>query len=359
MPRIYLSAAFALLAVAAWPESIYYRSNEIAMPIERIGWFRADEFEYVLEIEEADGREIRTLLRDGEVVSRLEVIARPEGGRREVRMKEGLTQSVEVYDATGRVIRRERYDESGELVEIESMTYREGRLATSTLRSPDGIVISTDSYQYDSEGLLRHVVRLYPEGGEQRSEYTFQGGALLQEWHGDDGSGILVRYGANGRESARESWDGEALVTRQTYQYRSSGVLDRSVIVDYESDTRTEITYNADGQPIREEHRSEGELVATTDLTYRDGLLAVRREDTEAGIVERRYEYGDDDEVSQEELYRDGQIVTRIRYPEPGHTVEERFRGGEPFLRVYFRDGRRVREEVLYQGRVIQERSFE
>jgi antitoxin component YwqK of YwqJK toxin-antitoxin module len=203
------------------------------------------------------------------------------------------------------------------------------------------------------------VVRVYPEGGQRRSEYTFQNGALLQEWHGDDGSGILVRYGSKGRESARESWEGELLVTRQSYQYRDSGVLERSVIVNYEDDTRIEISYNDDGQPIREEHRSGGELVATTEFAYEKGLLALRREDTEAGIVERRYEYDEDGEISQEELYRDGRIVTRITYPEPGQTVEERFRDGEPFLRIYFRDGRRVREEVLHQGTVIQERSFE
>lgn len=357
--RICLTAALALTAAAVRPDSVYYRSNEIAMPIERIGWFRVDEFEYVLEIEEAGGEEIRTLLRDGEAVSRLEVIERADGGRREIRRKGGLTQSVEVYDATGRLIRRERYDEDGELVEIESMTYRNGRLATSELRSPDGSVVSSDRYEYDSEGLLRGVVRVYPEGGERRSEYTFQNGALLQEWHGDDGSGILVRYGPAGRESVRESWDGESLVTRQRYEYRDSGVLERSVIIDYENDTRTEISYNEDGQPVREERQSGDELVGTTEFVYEDGLLALRREETEAGIVERRYEYGEGGEVSQEELYRDGRIVTRITYPEPGRTMEERFRGGEPFLRIYFRDGRRVREEVVSQGRVIQKRSFE
>ena len=360
---VVLTAATLCVPPVAGGEPVYYRSNEIAMPIEPIGWFRADEYEYVLEVDRADGGEIRTLYHDGAAVRRIEITDTPDGGRRELRSRNGATESVEVFDSTGRLVRRERY-EGGELSEIESMTYREGRLATSELRAPDGTLVSTDRYAYDSEGLLREVIRTYPEGTrpegtERRSEYTFQQGALLQEWHGDGGSGILIRYDTAGRETARETWEGDTLVTRRRFEYRPSGVLARSVLVDFAEESRTVVAYDDSGSPRREERLVDEEVVSVVEYEYEDGLLTSRREETDSGITTWTYAYDDEGDVSEEALYRDGVLTKQVRYPEPDVAVEERFRGGELFLRIHFRGDARVREEVIVDGEVVQERSYE
>lgn len=327
------------------------------MPLEPIPWYRADEFEYVLQILRRDDGESRVLMREGEEVEQLSISPRPGGGRREVRRREGETVSTEVYDATGRLVRKESFD-NGEATAIETMTYSAGRLAESENRTPDGEVLWRDRFVYDSEGLLRRVVRAYPSGDERRSEYTFQGGSLLQEWHGNGGAGILIRYGAAGREVARENWDGDVLVTRESFEYADSGVIRRSVVTDFAEDSRTVVTYDADGRPVAEE-RTVGETVASTVTYEYDGEdLAVRREESGEGLLETRYEY-EGGEIAAESFYTDGLLTKRILYPEEGRRVEERFRVGDLFLRIYFEDDVRTREEVIRNGTVVQERSYQ
>jgi hypothetical protein len=79
------------------PAPRYFRSNELGMALEEIGWYRTDEASYVLEVRTEPDREVRVLLHD-----RVE-IRRWERSRRQARVYEaGLLSEVELLDSRGR-----------------------------------------------------------------------------------------------------------------------------------------------------------------------------------------------------------------------------------------------------------------
>jgi hypothetical protein len=219
-------------------------------------------------------------------------------------------------------------------------------------------LVSRDHFNYDSEGLLREVIRDYPSGDQRRSTYTFQDGALLQEWHGEDDEGMLIRYAGNGRIVAKESWDGEVLTSRESFAYSDSGVIARSTVTDFAEDLRVVTVYDTRGRAETEETTRGDEVIARVSFEYQGERLASRREESDAGVLEWQYTY-EGSEIAEETLYEDGTISKRIKYPAEDEVVEERYRNGELFLRIYFDGGRRVREEVVRGGSVIQERTYE
>jgi hypothetical protein len=77
------------------------------------------------------------------------------------------------------------------------------------------------------------------------------------------------------------------------------------------------------------------------------------------GTIEVRSTWAADGTLEREEHFARGVRVKTVIHTGPGERVEELYADGELFLRVHYRGDVRVREEVILDGVVVRERTFE
>ena len=181
-----------LLILALWvpvpastqddPSARYYVSNELGMALEQIGWYRREEFPYILVVEVKGQRQIRTLFHQGEEQRRWET----DGQEERVYLGSELGE-LRRYDGSGRLEEEQRFEE-GELSERTVYYYSRGQLERTETFGADGELLFEDLYRLSPDGRLRRVSR---ENGEEenRQQLALSGGNL----------GLSERLGAAGQ----------------------------------------------------------------------------------------------------------------------------------------------------------------
>lgn len=315
---LFFVAAAALLSPLSLPaqEGELYRSNEEFLPIEAIGEAERGEYRYVMRVIES-GRTIeRELFRDGELYRR----------RVETSGPEGLPQEVRTVDAEGSLLesRRYRYDRQRRLRGVEVSGVEEAsRFLTG-----------------------------YPAGAAGESE------EVLQENSPEGSIRSIYRYDEAGRLVRRTSYtDGEAVEDVQN-EYASGELRLRREVYPRER-RRVIVRYDEAGLPVEEEQYEAGRLTRRIERSYDEAGLLIRELIEGRETREFRYKYDQAGEILQEEEYLNGTILKRVRYDENDRRVEIQFRRGAPFLRTFFDDDRRIREEVLRGGQIVEVRRFE
>lgn len=313
---LFLSILLLLASTVDAQEAELYRSNEEFLPIEAIGEAERDEYRWVMRVVESGRTTERELYRDGELYRR----------RTETVGPEGLPQEVRTVDVEGSLLESKRY-------------------------------------RYDGQKRLRTVE---VEGGEEESRFLsapLSGGAgeseeVLQEGGREENVRNVYRYDETGRLVRRSRYiDGE--LHEEVRQEYGGGEL-RLRTEAYPRDRRRVVTrYSDEGLPVEEELYEAERLTRRIERSYdEEGRLLMELIEARESR-EFRYAYDEAGEIQREEEYLNGTILTRTRYEENDRRVEIQFRQGEPFLRSYFDDDRRVREEVLRNGRVVEVRRFE
>lgn len=225
---------------------------------------------------------------------------------------DGVLSRVSRYDEGGRLLVEEFYRE-GEFSERVRYEYEGARVVRRVWEGVDGGT-STEEFRYDREGRLREV-RAVPEKGVDR--YVQVGGRLVEEWHGDGGSGFLVRYGRSGEVVEREEWEGGRLVWVRTYRYGEGGVCEGWVEERPAEGAVVEVRCDGEGRPVEEVWRREGVSVRRVVYGYEGGRVVWEREVTEGLVRESRYGY-EGDRVVWEEVWENGVRVMRREFGRGG-----------------------------------------
>jgi len=340
----------------------WFSSNPIGMPKAAITREERPEHEYALSIEVTAQGEVRRLFSRDEnaEVKRWERVLGPDSNLvKEREFRKGEIFSEKEYLPGGLPKLEILYKEGKEDLRIR-FEYGEGKPARLVFERPEGSGSYKDEYQYLPSGEWRGVTRTYDDGTIYRSVFSIQDGSPLDEWHSFGGMDILFRY------------DGRGNVLRQ--EERREGALTESVDFSYEDeppfrirerksrdflrDRETLVRYGEDGHPWLETTSERGVRLFIVRYSYRDERLVKKEKRSKDARESWEYLYEEKGGLREESYSVNDVLKRKTRYPEKGaeggySSVEDYYKEGEVFLRIYYRDGREVKSEVLKEGQVI------
>lgn len=343
-----------------------YRSNDRFLPIEEISEAERGEYTWVMEVSPGERRIVRELYRRGELYRRqVEEIG-----------ADGLPREIGTVDAEGELVERwrYRYDAKRRLRSVEvlgagdspdGVPREEGRFVTgAALADGAGLDGSAAADRAGPDGSRAAEAGDAGPGGPAETEGAGSDSAarqtedVLQERDGEALLRTVYRYDASGRLLRLSRYrDGELLEER--FREYAAGVVVREVTRFPEERRRVITEYNEQGLPAAEEVYEAERLTRRVEKEYDEDGRLVREIIDDRERRELRYSYGEDGELAEEEEILNGALRRRITYGTGEERLETRFRGGEPFLRVYFDGDSRLREEVILDGEVVEVREFE
>jgi antitoxin component YwqK of YwqJK toxin-antitoxin module len=356
------SAFFLLLAACFLPaDEAWYESNSIGSALRPIEAGENADSGYVLFTQSVDGEETRRLFdSDKKEVRRWERRYTETGLLEEERVfEDGVEDSLTRYYPSG-LVKEEVLFKDGREEGRFIFTYpgEEPSPGAGSLKTaPHSVVFSRpetdfrDEYRYLPSGEFRGVKRIYADGQEYSSVFVATGGILFEEWHCFDALEILFRYDTRGRLRYTEEYRGGVLVERGGFRYDESQnpfrIREKTTWRIGEG-RRIRQEYGDEGLLLRESVFEEGARVAVTLFTYEEKLMKRREKRERRGREEWEYFYNEDKDLVRENYSRDGELQKILYHdPDPEHSrVEEYYRDGELFLRLYFRDGEIVERQI-------------
>lgn len=371
--KISLSSVFLILAVLLcsplcaqdiWPlpedSSVrYYASNDLGMPFEEIGWYRREEFPYLLVVQKEDQGEKRTLLHKGEEIRRWEI------GPEEERVYDGgVIQECSRYDLSGRLTEEQLFQD-GEPSRRTVYYYRGGILALKETFDSKGELLFRDAYSLSPGGELRRFSRVEREmKTTQELALSGGGGNLAEERYGNVQDRKVNRYDLEGRLIERERWIRGELIERERFEYREAGeALVGSEFEQLQLQRMIRRSYDEQGRLIRSVVEQEGvEIEQTLHLRDETGAIVETTKRSARGIEHWSFDYGPENTLRREEYRIRGALERITTYSTDNgdsSRIEELYREGQIFMRIYFEAEGKVKEEFLRGGEVVRERHFQ
>ncbi len=153
-----------LIGAPALAAPAIFRSNAVGMRLDEIAASERARYEYVLELIEAEDREIERLLQNGSEIRRTETA---KNGATIWEYEEDSLRSVTTLDNQQRVIREQLYADDGQL--IENRRYSRGNRAELTISVYDeeGEFLYQETQRFTVDGRIREARRVYREDQEQ------------------------------------------------------------------------------------------------------------------------------------------------------------------------------------------------
>lgn len=351
-----LAAALALSATAARAQDyLWYESDGSGAAYARVSGPR--DSEWTLRVERRGSDESEALYRDGEPVRTWLRSYRADGGvSREAVEEGGSILEERLYDQSGRV-GTERLFLDGGVVEETAYAYEGGRLvSSSTTRGAE--TVRSLVYRYAPDGRLAAV----RDAGGGFGGTTASRRGSSASWRGD-AEGVELRvFDEAGRLTLTVVYAGAAVASRETREWED-GALAKSSLWLAGDDSETTTAYllegPARGEALSSERRVGGMLAESSTFAY-DGAGRLARSETlrrgVAYLVE--YEYDGEGTLRLETRLSAGVTTAVIRYETAADRVEEQYDGGVLFARVYYADGRRVKEEIMKDRVVARVRTF-
>ncbi|MDR1933168.1 MAG: hypothetical protein LBQ57_10160 [Spirochaetales bacterium] len=342
-------------------DEAWYESNSIGSPLRPVEAWETGGLEYTLHTKSQDGKQTRTLFDAEEAeVRRWERLYAEAGFLEEETVYiEGVPDSRTLYYPSG-LVKEEVLFTDGREDGRFLFAYPAGEpdkkappFSVSFLRPDDGGF--RDEYQYLPSGDFRGIKRIYEDGAVYTSVFTTEKSVLREEWHSFGNLEILFRYDKQGNLRSSEEYRDGVLVERSGFRYdtEESFRLREKITWDIATGGEIRLEYGEDGNPLRESLFEEGSRVSVTLFTYKDNLLVRKEKRQRSGREEWVYLHDEDKKIVREDYLRDGETETILFYdPQPEYTrVEEYYRNGELFLRLYFSDGEEVKREIAGEER--------
>lgn len=281
------------------------------------------------------------------------------GPRAEQEYRDGRLWRSTAYDAAGDQLREFGYGPDGRWNECAEWLRRDGRLVQSTLRGPDGRLVQASGYDYTLDGRIRETERRYADGRVERFAFRYGAAGLEDCWLDGTADGIHWLYDAQGRLVRQEEWAGGAEVRRVANSWvagqsdrlasrETSDFADKRVLLEL---------FDDGGRLVQADETIAGELASRTSLVWNaDGSLAERHRAGTGPSEDWLWDY-DSGKLAAERYSKDG-VPVRVTKYRGNDRSDELYMGGEPVLRVYYRDNRRVKEEELRNGNIVRTRTF-
>lgn len=235
--------------------------------------------------------------------------------------------------------------------EIVQYLGSEGVVYGCVVRDSSGREIRRETYIRDSEGRIAEILTQHPDGSVSRLGYS--GNAQWLDY--PEGSRLLRFFSPDGKLRTEELRNGEILLQRTTYRYgEGSSAVSFQLTERPQEKIREEKEYDSGGRVIRETRVASGVPPDVSLYSYDDEkrLSEIRRL---SGRTETRtrFFYGPGGTETEEKFDAAGAMVLRTVRKEDGMVEEEHFDAGILFARMYFREGRKIREEILKDGQIV------
>ena len=335
-----------ILLIVAHPVAAqeYYRSNEIGLPLEAVNPVLKGYHEYYLEIKNDQHLRVSTLYREGEEYKKWVLL----GGNGEQYREEYYIKGVLVtisYLSGSLLYREENFSETGDLEAITEILYDGTTPKEILYKNGKGELIYRDLFSRNSDGRLREVRRTFSDDRIINASFRYSGGALIEQWYGFGEGGVLYRY-FDSILYREEVW-GESGIAEETDYFFEGKILIKAKTTYISSKGSLESWYNEEGHIVKSERVYPDDRREITEYSYYEGILS-RKTKRAPGILEVWNYYRDDSGTRDiEEYWRNGRLEKKIFYTDPVNYTEEYYIRDKAFLRIYFEEGRKVREESL------------
>ncbi len=362
MKRVVLFAGFYFSLIFLFPETVFFTSDEIGMALEKIPFYRTDEYEYVLKVERSKLVENRILLFKGRKLKRKELHYNKHGRlEKEKSYEKEKLVSIRYYDSSGKVIRLEYYKD-GAIVEWEDYRYVRNRISEKQVYNSAGDLLYTDLYTLDSRGMLIKLLRKRSAAGSSETVLIADRKGITAELTGYSDTVNIVRYNPEGRVIETEEWKGSTLTGRRIIHRNSkTGKRESSVEEDYVNNTVSSEVYDNQGNPVSKVVKKSDKIISEErySLDNKGRIVKKVKKSKEHGMEEWEYRYNSEDNITEEKYFVRGVIEKIITYPDKDHKVEKLYRNGEEFIRLYYKGGEKFKEEIISGGRVVKTRKPE
>ncbi|MDR2588979.1 MAG: hypothetical protein LBC67_06085 [Spirochaetales bacterium] len=342
---------FTLTTSGLFPEN-WYQSNSSGLLVKPINPEEKSDYEYSLAIETLGNREKRTLFsrEDGEV-RRWERLYSEEGTLLEESLyREGEKDSQTLYYPNGLVQEEALFSGGKEdgrfrfeykLREPRQITFTRGEAAQR------GGQDYREEYLYLPSGEFRGVKRRYADGALYTAIYTFVGGIIREEWHSFEKLEFMFRYDKRGNVLMQEEYRDNVLVEKVDFRYHENSPDALREKHSLAGERQTRLAYSPEGEIQREDIFENSLQVEQTLFTYTDGKITRKERHLREGTEEWTYTYDIDKKLKQEEyLVNQEKKLIKLYDPSPEYSrIEEHYRTGKVFLRLYFKDGELVKRE--------------
>ncbi|MDR2370393.1 MAG: hypothetical protein LBD71_02835 [Treponema sp.] len=347
------------LAARAFCAETWYESNSLGTPLREIASGERRGLEYTLKVDIEGAREIRTLFsleEEGEI-RRWERL-RSESGflEEETLYKDRVIDSVTSFYPTGQ-IKSETLFVDGK--EDGHFFFDYAAASGDSSGVPLKVTFSRarteenggfrDEYLYLPSGDFHGVKRVYDDGSVYTSIFTSDRGNPREEWHSFGGLEIIFRYDNRGSVLYQEEYRDSVLVERVDFRYDTEAPFRLTEMSAKDADSGGEVLteYAPDGHPWRETVFENGIRVSLSYFTYKDNLLVRKERRTRLSREEWTYIHDEDENLKQENYLRNGELeMIQFYDPEPDYSrIEEYYREGEVFFRLYIKDGKQVKLE--------------
>jgi hypothetical protein len=335
-------------------EEIFYKSNELGMIFDEVDsisdYNPGSEPEYFLGIESGGGIERRRLFstEDSRFIKTWEIYYYYHGIKHyELEYSDDELVFKRVYLENGTVSEEINY-ETGVEFEYSFFTFNlNNQLVSLNVYDKENELIYKESYAYTESGMLRELIHTDSSGIISIYTYNFGNGVLIEEITKEEEYLYISRFSSDGKLLLNEEWKNSEIMSRSEREYDpGTGKLETVVTEDFILNTRTLQTYNDEGRLINEvSNNDEAKKYFHDD----EGRVVRIRKNSLTGIEEWEYEYGDDDEISKETYSFQGRIIKVIIYTDDDTRYEEIYRQGRPFLRVYYENEEKIREELIIE----------
>ncbi|MBN1523511.1 MAG: hypothetical protein JW904_03405 [Spirochaetales bacterium] len=356
----FISLIFLICSVALYSQSVYYRSDSVGLELEIINKYRLDEFEYVLEVEKTPQLLEKTLFRNQKEYRRWETYYNENGVKTVLKEFENnnIVFNTE-FDRKGNRKYEELYSQ-GILQEKKIYSYSSrGIDYVDTLDSRDK-KLYTDEYEISPAGRLRAIRRLFPSGRVDIRHYTYSAGRLVEEWEYSEGRIFILVYNEDGKLVRRETWEKDTLQIVANIEYDpNTRKIIREIEKDLENDISIERRYDKNGLMEKEIIDKGDGFPSDTTYEYRDGKVVSLRRKSSIGVEEWKYYHDASGRLTSEDYYRRGFLEMHTVYKEDDSWYEEILRNEEVFVRVFYENNKKVREEFIQEGNVIRTRDYD
>jgi hypothetical protein len=238
--------------------------------------------------------------------------------------------------------------------EIVQYLKSEGAVYGAIVRNSSGAEIRRETYIRDGDGNILEIVLRRPDGTIERV-----GASGAQQWVAIQGSdGVYRTFNPDGTLKVEEDRSGAAILKRETYSY--SGQPPHITVMVRElpgEGARQEMAYGLDGLLIRETRTNKDGGIETLLYAYdsQSRVTGIRKV-TGRSESRKTFAYAEDGSETEESFDTTGALVLRTTKYADGSFVEEHYDAGRLFARNYFKDGRKVREEIISNGEAVRTR---
>lgn len=323
----------------------FYRSNELAMTLEKINPVETALHVYVVTLEQKEGQKEKVLLYKGEIKeSEVSYFAGRVLVKKDFFSKSEKQKTI-FYDSTEK-IREIWYYQDGLMEKKEIYKYISKVLKEIATYDVKGNLIKNIIYERDDKGRLQRVDFLQEEKNRQ-SGYVYSGEEIIAERHEEIGEREdEFYYDSFGRKKKIVSFISSRKVEEISFTYPSDNKIIKEII-NYENSKK--IKEILIGNLLVEKTTSkDGLFFELLRFEYDENNNIIVKNRRTSGMRESwEYHYNNKDTLVEEVYMVNESIQKVIQYGEEDKRTEILYRKGNPFLEVIYKDNEKIGEHFL------------